>query len=458
MEKLMPLEQFLRDLYRDRGVQVSIPVLVGIVLVAVMLVLALLRLFFPNYTSFLFKNVRRNLLRTTLSSLAIIVLSLVVTAVWSILVPLDAYLMQRTKDIKAIVSERWQAGSQMPYSYAATMERGAPSDRDDITIKDEDSMTWSFYFGTTDPAKMSFENSVWFFVMDPLKVPSMMDELEHVDPLYIEAMTKKPEGVLIGKDRLKSLGDKTIGDRLHITAIGPYKDLDLDIEIVGTLPDLPNYNQAGIMNRDYLQNSLDAYKRQKGQKHPVADKNLDMVWLRVPDSKSFGKLTNQIMSSPLYTDPAVKCETASSGSSSYFDAYKDLLWIFKWLVVPSLLIGMALVMAMAISISVRERRTEMAVLKVLGFTPGRIMALVLGEAVLVGALSGLFSGLLSYALVNGTMGGIPMPLAWIYIWPILADAFWWGMLFGILTALVGSIWPALSARRIKVSEVFAKVA
>jgi putative ABC transport system permease protein len=160
----------------------------------------------------------------------------------------------------------------------------------------------------------------------------------------------------------------------------------------------------------------------------------------------------------LYSTPAVKCETASSGSSAFFDSYKDLLWIFKWLVVPSLLIGMALVMALAISISVRERRTEMAVLKVLGFTPGRIMALVLGEAVLVGALSGLFSGLLCYALVNGTIGGIPMPLAWIAMWPILADAFWWGMSFGIVTALVGSILPARRASRIKVSEVFAKVA
>jgi putative ABC transport system permease protein len=457
MEKLMPVDLFLRKLYGEQGIEMSIPVLVGIALGTVLLVLALLRLFFPNYTSLVFKNVRRNLLRTTLASLAIIVLSLVVTAVWSILVPLDAYLTQRSADIKAIVSERWQVPSQMPYSYATTLERGAPSDRDDITIKDQDSMTWSFYFGTTDPAKMSFEDWAWFFVMDPRKVPTMMDELEHIDPAYIEAMTKKPEGVIIGKDRLKALR-KQIGDRMRVTAIGTYKDLDLDIEVVGTFPDLPNYNQAGVMNRDYLQNSLDAYERQRRQKHPAALHNLEMVWLRVPDSKSFSKLTNQIMSSPLYSNPAVKCETASSGSSAFFDSYRDLLWIFKWLVVPSLLIGMALVMAMAISISVRERRTEMAVLKVLGFTPGRIMALVLGEAVLVGALSGLFSGLLCYALVNGTIGGIPMPLAWIAMWPILADAFWWGMLFGIVTALVGSIWPARSARRIKVSEVFAKVA
>jgi putative ABC transport system permease protein len=457
MDKLMPVESFLRELYRQRGIQFSIPVFVGAILGAAVLVLIVLRLIFPNYFSFVFKNVRRNMLRTTLASLAVVVLTLIVTAVWSILVPLDAYLTQQTGDIKAIVSDRWQAGSQMPYSYAVSLERGAPYDPEDVTIKDEDSMTWSFYFGTTDPAKMSFENFVWFFVMDPRKVPTMMDDLEHVDPAYVEAMTKKPEGVIMGKDRLKAL-QKQIGDRIRVTAVGTYKDLDLDIEIVGTFPDLPNYNQAGIMNRDYLQNSLDAYKRQKGQKHPVADKNLDLVWLRVPDSKSFSKLTNQIMSSPLYTDPAVKCETASAGSSAYFDAYKDLLWIFKWLVVPSLLVGMALVMAMAISISVRERRTEMAVLKVLGFTPGRVMALVLGEAMLVGALSGLFSGLLSYALVNGTIGGIPMPLAWIAMWPVLADAFWWGMLFGIVTSLVGSILPARSARRIKVSEVFAKVA
>jgi putative ABC transport system permease protein len=183
-----------------------------------------------------------------------------------------------------------------------------------------------------------------------------------------------------------------------------------------------------------------------------------MVWLRVPDMQDFGKLSNQVMASPLYTDPAVKCETASSGSATFFESYKDLLWGVKWLLVPALLTIMALVMAMAISISVRERRTEMAVLKVLGFTPGRVLALVLGEALLVGALSGLASAAIAYGLINLTMEGIPLPLAWIAIWPILPDALWWGILVGGLTSLAGSFLPAWNARRIKVSEVFAKVA
>jgi putative ABC transport system permease protein len=457
MDKLMPLNTYLQELYRQRGIHPGIGALVGAVLAAVILVLVALRLAFPNYFSLVFKNVRRNMLRTVLASLAIVVLTLIVTAVWSILVPLDAFLTEKTADIKAIVTEKWQVPSQMPYSYAATLERGAPSEKGDIQIKEKDSMTWSFYGGTIDPTKMSFESFLFFFVMDPSKLPTMMQDLEHIDRSYIEAMTKKPEGVIVGQGRLKTM-NKRIGDRLHVTAFGGYKDLDLDVEIVGTFPDLPAYNQSGVMNRDYLQNALDAYERKNGKKHPAADKNLNLVWLRVPDSQSFSKLTNQVMSSPEYASPAVKCETASSGTSTFFDSYKDLLWILKWLVVPTLLAVMTLVMAMAISISVRERRTEMAVLKVLGFTPARILWIVLGEALLVGALSGLISGLLAYALVNGTIGGIPLQMNWIALWPILPDAFWWGMMFGSVTAIVGSILPALSARRIKVSEVFAKVA
>jgi putative ABC transport system permease protein len=449
----MPLESLIHDMkWHPR-----VPVMVGIVLGIAVLVLAALWLLFPKYFPFILRNVRRNLLRTIVASLAIIFLTLVVTAVWSILVPLDFVMTEKTSDIKSIVTEKNSVPSQMPYSYATTLERGSPSSPGDIEIKDEDSMTWSFYGGSIDSSgKMTFETFIFFFVMDPRKLPTMMDELENIDRSSVEAMIKKPEGVILGKDRLKTL-NKRIGERIKVFAIGGYKDIDLEVEVVGTFPDLPRYNNSGVMNRDYLQKALDVYERKNNKKHPSADKNLNLVWLRVPDTHAFSKLTNQVMSSPLYASPAVKCETASSGSSTFFESFKDLLWGVKWLLVPALLTIMTLVMAVSISISVRERRTEMAVLKVLGYTPGHILAFVLGEAILVGALSGLFSAILAYGLINGTLGGIPIQLAWMGIWPILADAFWWGILFGSMTSLLGSILPAWSARNTKVSEVFAKV-
>src|SRR5262249_42598541 len=173
--------------------------------------------------------------------------------------------------------------------------------------------------------------------------------------------------------------------------------------------------------------ALDAYKRDhKGTPHPLADKSLNLVWLRVPDSTAFRRVADQITSSSLYTSPAVKCETAASGIASFLDAYRDLLWGVAWLLVPALLVTMALVISNAISISVRERRTEMAVLKVLGYSPNQILALVLGEALLIGGGGGFLSVAATYYVVNHLIGGIKFPIAFFPAFFIPPAALWWG--------------------------------
>ena len=119
---------------------------------------------------------------------------------------------------------------------------------------------------------------------------------------------------------------------------------------------------------------------------------------------------------------------------------------------------MALVLACAISIGVRERRTEMAVLKVLGFGPNHIMLLILGEALLIGVVSGLVSSALTYAIFNWGYGGVNFPIAFFPTFVVPGEALRWGVTVGAVTSFVGSIIPAWTARSVKVSEVFAKVA
>ena len=99
----------------------------------------------------------------------------------------------------------------------------------------------------------------------------------------------------------------------------------------------------------------------------------------------------------------------------------------------------------------------MAVLKVLGFPPWQILTLVMGEALLIGTLSGAFSAGLAF-LVTDYYGGIKFPIAFFPSFFIPKAALWWGPLIGALTAAVGSFVPAWSARTVKVSEVFSKVA
>jgi putative ABC transport system permease protein len=267
----------------------------------------------------------------------------------------------------------------------------------------------------------------------------------------VEAMEKNKRAVLLGPERLKAI-NKKVGERFSLYGRN-YPGINLDFEIIGVFPP-GRFNQLAVMNRTYLNDALDAYPRTHGNvRHPLADRSLNLVWLQVPDQAAFHRLAQQIESSPQFGSPAVKCQTLSAEIATVLEAYKDLIWGMRWLLAPSILATMALVLSNAISISVRERRGELALLKVLGFRPGQVLALVVGEAVALGAVAGLLSALFSYliidkALVDYNDSPIHIP----------ESALWWGPVVGGLAALAGSAASAWSVCRVKVSEVLARVA
>jgi len=406
------------------------------------------------------KNIRRNLIGSIVIALGTMVLVPVVIFVWSILAFLDAATAEKSKNFKGFVTERWRLPSQMPFAYAASLSEGAARQPGDV--KPDDSMTWQFYGGTLDPENRTRESSLFAIATEPRKLRTMMDELDALPPdsaatldQAIRKMEQNRQGMIIGKDRLASI-NKRVGERIKLYGIN-YRDIDLELEIVGVFPE-GRYDNTAAINRDYLLAALDAYERQTGKPHPLADKTLNLVWLRVPDSAAFAKVAGQILASPIYTSPAVKFETEASGVASFLDAYRDLIWGMRCLLAPVLLFTLALVISNAISISVRQRQQELAVLKVLGFRPWQIMTLVLGEASLVGVLAGLCSAGGTLAAINYGFGGIKFPIAFFAAFYIPAEALAWGVGVGLLTALLGSVVPAWTASRIRVSEVFAKVA
>src|SRR5947209_3405514 len=64
------------------------------------------------------KNLRRNLLRTTLTSLAIGVLALMITIIWTIIYFIELTTVERAKDLKIIVTYKWSVPSQLPMTHA----------------------------------------------------------------------------------------------------------------------------------------------------------------------------------------------------------------------------------------------------------------------------------------------------------------------------------------------------
>jgi len=410
----------------------------------------------------IFKNLRRNLLRTALTSMGTMVLVLVITLIWSVLYFLDNAMADKATNFKVIVTERWQIPSRMPYAYASTLLDAAAREPGDLHPKD--SCTWQFYGGTLDPKNRTRENSLFFICMQPEKIPTMVDELEDMRGAQmaelkrlVGIMQSQRNAVIIGTGVLKRLGKK-VGERMKVTSFN-YKDIDLEVDIVGSPPEGTRHDMSCFMNADYLNAAFDDYKsRNKGKPHPLADRTLGLVWLRVDNKADFERMAAQIMNSPYYANPAVKCEAASSAVSTFLESLKDIFWAMRWLLAPAVLVTLSLVIANAISISVRERRMEIAVLKVLGFRPGHVLALILGEAVLIGALSGLASAGGTYLLVDKVFGGISFPIAFFSKFFIPVNAVWWGLAIGSGTAFVGALIPAWSARSVKVADVFAKVA
>ncbi len=412
-----------------------------------------------RWTGLMWDNIFRNPVRSLLTVLGTMVLVFVVTLVWSILDFLSAATATRTSNFKAIVTERWRLPSQMPYSYAATLRQGAA--REPEHIRPRDSMCWSFYGGSLDPQKRTRDNSLFAFALEPAKLLTMMDELDSLPPdqhrqfaEVVQRLEQNRQGIILGRQRLEAL-NKRVGDRITIYSLN-YRGIDLEFEIVGLFPP-GRYDNSAAMNIDYLMAALDAYQKQTGQPHMLADRSLNLVWLRMQDTREFDQIAQQILTAPYYTNPAVKIETASSGIATFLEAYRDLLWGMRYLLAPAILVTMALVISNAISISVRERQVEFAVLKVLGYRPRHIMAMVVGEAVLVGALSGLVSATLTWSIVNHVFGGVKFPIAFFGAFFVPTEALVWGTLVGGLAAFAGSFLPAWTACRVKVTDVFARV-
>ena len=155
--------------------------------------LALILLFaatYWEYTRFMLKSLRRNMLRSVLTALATAFLVLMVTLIWSVLAFIDRQTEAKSKDLKVIVSEKYQIPSQMPFAYYDTIAQGAPEKPGDFRINpDKDAMYWAFYGGTIDPEHKTRDNTVFFFAMEPNKLihydangkfSSMMEDIDQV--------------------------------------------------------------------------------------------------------------------------------------------------------------------------------------------------------------------------------------------------------------------------------------
>ena len=153
------------------------------------------------------------------------------------------------------------------------------------------------------------------------------------------------------------------------------------------------------------------------------------------------------------SDTQTKTETEAEFARSFLEMVGDLALILN-------AIGMAvgftilLVTANTMSMAIRERRKEIAVLKTLGYPSVLVLGLVLGEALVIGLIGGGVGVLLANGLI-GNLSQIPgIQLPPLTFSPALAA----GMLgFGALIGLISGLAPALGAYRSNITSMLRQV-
>jgi putative ABC transport system permease protein len=238
-------------------------------------------------------------------------------------------------------------------------------------------------------------------------------------------------GCVIGGDLARTFNLK-VGDRIPIT--GDIYPGDYEFTVRGIF-ESPRTSDVLFFNKEYVDQKLP--ERRRGQ--------VGMYYVRIDDPSRSAAVAEAIDNE--YRNATAQTKTESE--QAFTVGFLSLLGNVKMFLIAisaAVTFTILLVSANTMAMSVRERVREVGVLKTLGFTPGAILGIILGEACSISLAGGLIGYLISTAIVRmiakSPFGGFLPPMSTIDITNLLACVFV-AAFIGVMSSLV----PALGASR-----------
>ncbi|GIW81730.1 MAG: hypothetical protein KatS3mg105_3537 [Gemmatales bacterium] len=400
------------------------------------------------------KNLRRNRLRTVLTSLAVVALVAVFSMIVTVLMFLDELVTEKNRDVRLLITERY--GLLRPFDRRIAdniTARGSQLNQALRKIRGyqpEHFNIWHFAIFTLDKELKDPDQIFFTVACYPEKIAQMTEDLQDFPQQYVDRL-RGPGGnvpIVMGRVRMKRL-KKEVGSVFTAWSTSHRAGvlrtpIQVPFEIVGEIPEDNRWSEVAFLDYETWDRLLEQHYNEKQGK-------ITYLWLRFDDRES--ALKGGVLIENYY--PTVKCETEATAYSRFLEPLRDILAGIKYFLVPAILIVMTVILANTFSITIRERQGEMALLKVLGFSVGQILAITLGEAALVGFLAGFGGSVVTFGIVNLWLDGIRLPEFPVLYMPW--HIFWWGPLLGVLTAILGGLIPALNARTVRPAQIFARV-
>lgn len=276
-------------------------------------------------------------------------------------------------------------------------------------------------------------------------------EPETLFAVYPEFQISEEGRRAFASQKTACVASRSLADRLgwkiseRILLVGTMLPVNLELTLAGTF-DTPTPNEVLYFNGDYLRDSL-----------PAGDSARDTVqqfYVEAADPDAVSGIARHIDAT--FDNSAYP--TRSEPEQAFmlgFVAFLGNLKLFLAALCAAVLFTMLLISANLLSMSVRERTREIGILKSLGFADGDVLAMVVGEAILIACAGGVLGCGAAAALCAGIQAamknapGFVSVIAGVSLSPALAAA-----TFSTAVAIgaIGAVVPALYAARTSILD------
>jgi putative ABC transport system permease protein len=249
--------------------------------------------------------------------------------------------------------------------------------------------------------------------------------------------------------RIACLAGPALMDRFHwhvaqqITLRGTIYPVNLTFQIVGVLGDKAP-PPILLFRRDYLDEATN-------HQAPV-----NIYWVKVNAADSIPEVAGDIDQMFANSSAETRTETEFAFFSNVLSNYR-IIFAMARVVGLIVAITIALVAANTAAMSIRERQTEIAIMRALGFQASTIISSLVGEGLIMGFTAGVLGCAAAYAALRGLSVGSaalgPLGLALRLPGPVAVETMTAAILIGGGSALI----PAMIAARRNIVDAIRNV-
>jgi putative ABC transport system permease protein len=296
------------------------------------------------------------------------------------------------------------------------------------------------------------------FAIDPKTVFSVMTEFT-VDKDELKAFQENKDGCAIGR-KLANEEKLKVGDILSIGRATYPVDLNLTVRCIYDGPSNRDLRMC-LLRWDSFDEALKKAvfsSGSSGSLRPASARvsgNAGMIFVRCENADAMAPLCKEIDEKFRNSDFPTRTQTEEAFGKMFEEMLGDMRGMIR-VISLAVVFSLLCVAANSMAMSMRERTSEVAVLKAIGFNRRLILFMVLTEAILVAGLGGSFGALGSKAFcdvvdLSKFTGGF---LPFYYVpWNIALQ----GVAISLFIGLASGLYPAVRAANLSVIDGLRRV-